>query len=55
MIGGIEYHDKKATMQDIHAYIVAKIIRSFISLGPRLNVPDEMLSYEGVEVSAGES
>jgi len=32
MIGGIEYHEKKAVMKDIHAYVFAKIIRIFFSM-----------------------
>jgi len=55
MIGGIEYHEKKAVMKDIHAYVFAKIIRIFILVRIKLNVPNAALSCEVFVESADES
>jgi hypothetical protein len=53
MIGGIEYHEKKAVMKEIHACVVAKIIRNFISVRLNVNLLDAVLSCEDIVESAG--
>ena len=54
MTGGIEYQDKKATMQEIHAYKVGDKIQ-VLSRWASGYAPDETLSYEDTVVSAGEN
>jgi hypothetical protein len=54
MIGGIEYHDKKAVMKEIHAYMRGAS-ELLLGGGFKLNIPNAAISYEGIVVSAGES
>ena len=52
MMGGIEYHEKKAVIKEIHAYVVDQNIY----VGEvKVNLPSAALSCEDIVESAGEN